>query len=91
MGVTYEVDPADPDPVALDAARQVLAAGGLVVLPTDTVYGIAARPDLPGATERLFEAKRRPPALNLPILASSEPQAWEVAEPTDRLPLMNDL
>jgi tRNA threonylcarbamoyl adenosine modification protein (Sua5/YciO/YrdC/YwlC family) len=80
--VTYEVDPANPDPAALRAAATALASAQLVVLPTETVYGIAARPDLPTATDQLFEAKRRPPSLNLPVLVSSAPQAWDVAEPT---------
>ncbi len=80
--MTYEIDPADPDREALEAAAEELGAGGLAVLPTETVYGIAARPDLPAATERLFDAKRRPPSLNLPVLAASESEAWDVAEPT---------
>jgi L-threonylcarbamoyladenylate synthase len=80
--VTYEIDPANPDRVALQEAAGVLAVGGLVVLPTETVYGIAARPDVPGATDRLFEAKQRPSSLNLPILAAAASQAWTVAEPT---------
>jgi L-threonylcarbamoyladenylate synthase len=56
-------------PEAVDAAARALDDGGLIVLPTDTVYGLAARPDLPGATERVFEAKRRPRGLSLPVLA----------------------
>jgi hypothetical protein len=42
--------------------------GELIVFPTDTVYGIAARPDDAAATARLFEAKRRPLDLTLPVL-----------------------
>jgi L-threonylcarbamoyladenylate synthase len=80
--VVFEVDPSSPDRKAMTAATDALASGGLVVLPTETVYGIAARPDVAAATKRLFEAKRRPPSLNLPILASSESQAWTVVEPT---------
>jgi L-threonylcarbamoyladenylate synthase len=56
-------------PEAMDAAARALDKGNLIVLPTDTVYGLAARPDLPGATERVFEAKRRPRGLSLPVLA----------------------
>jgi tRNA threonylcarbamoyl adenosine modification protein (Sua5/YciO/YrdC/YwlC family) len=46
-------------------------AGGLVVIPTDTVYGLGTRPDDPEAVRRVFEAKRRPPELELPVLAPS--------------------
>lgn len=80
MSVTFELDPAHPGEWAegLDAAAAALEAGGLVVLPTETVYGIACRPDMPDATERLFAAKRRPGTLNLPILASTADQAWSI-------------
>ena len=52
-------------------AAAAVRAGQLVVFPTDTVYGIATRPDDPAATARLFEAKRRPRDLELPVLAAS--------------------
>lgn len=42
------------------AAVQALAAGELVVLPTETVYGIAVRADHPAAVKRLLAAKNRP-------------------------------
>jgi L-threonylcarbamoyladenylate synthase len=69
---------------ALSAAREALAKGDLVVLPTDTVYGVGARGDVPGATARLFDAKRRPRGLTLPVLAVDAGQAWAVAVPDDR-------
>ena len=43
------------------AAIEVLRAGGIVALPTDTVYGIAVALDTPGGVEALFAAKQRPP------------------------------
>jgi len=39
---------------------QVLHGGGLVVYPTDTVYGLGADPTFPDAIRRIFEVKRRP-------------------------------
>jgi L-threonylcarbamoyladenylate synthase len=51
-------------------AVEALARGELVVVPTDTVYGVAARPDLPEATARVFAAKGRPRDLTLPVLAA---------------------
>ena len=65
---------------ALDAAEDALRAGGLVVIPTDTVYGLAARPDIDGATGRLFEAKRRPHELTLPVLVAGASDASQIAE-----------
>jgi L-threonylcarbamoyladenylate synthase len=84
MSRIFEVDPErlGQTAEALDAATEALRAANLVVLPTDTVYGIAARPDLSGATSRLFEAKRRPQSLTLPILTPTEEDAWSVGEPT---------
>ena len=60
-------------PTEDEIARAAAAAlrGELIVLPTDTVYGIGTRPDDPAATGRLFDAKRRPRDLELPVLAPS--------------------
>ena len=65
------VDPASPDPDAIALAAAALAAGQLVVLPTDSVYGVAADPSLPAAVARLFEAKGRPRSLAIPVLVAS--------------------
>jgi L-threonylcarbamoyladenylate synthase len=66
--------PAD-DPVALDLALRALENGELVVIPTDTVYGLAARPDRPGALDAVFAAKGRPAGLALPVLVAGTDQA----------------
>jgi tRNA threonylcarbamoyl adenosine modification protein (Sua5/YciO/YrdC/YwlC family) len=55
----------------LDRALEALARGELVVLPTDTVYGIAARPEKPQAIRRIFDAKGRPDDKPLPVLGAS--------------------
>ena len=86
MTRVFEVDPRRPDQslIALEAATGALAEGRLVVLPTETVYGIACRPDDPSATARVFAAKRRPVGLNLPVLVPSTEMGWEVAVPDER-------
>jgi L-threonylcarbamoyladenylate synthase len=53
-------------------AAVAVREGELIVFPTDTVYGIGARPDDARATSRLFEAKRRPRDLELPVLGATE-------------------
>jgi L-threonylcarbamoyladenylate synthase len=63
----------------LQAATASLDRGDLVVIPTDTVYGLAARPDVSAATEKVFEAKQRPRDLTLPILVGSVAEAGAVA------------
>lgn len=59
-----EVIKVDPNVGGADAARRaadILTRGGLVVFPTETVYGVAARADLPSAMERLRRLKSRKP------------------------------
>lgn len=48
------------DPTALAKVRDILSVDGLVVYPTDTVYGLAADPFRPAAVDRLLAAKGRP-------------------------------
>jgi L-threonylcarbamoyladenylate synthase len=50
---------------------RLLHGGGVVAVPTDTVYGLAASLDHPQAVQRLFEIKRRPTTTALPILVDS--------------------
>jgi len=61
---------ADTDEIAARAAR-TLEGMGLVVMPTDTVYGLAASLDSPCAIEHIFDAKRRPREMPLPVLLAS--------------------
>lgn len=63
---------------------KALREGLLVVVPTDTVYGIAADASVPAATARIFDAKRRPAGLQLPVLVDSLDQAAQVAVIDDR-------
>jgi L-threonylcarbamoyladenylate synthase len=57
---------------------EALAGGRVVGLPTDTVYGLAARLD-PEAVDRIFAAKGRPPNLALPVLIGAREQVGLVA------------
>jgi L-threonylcarbamoyladenylate synthase len=55
----------------LDHIAAVIARGGVVAIPTDTVYGLACHPDHAAAAERIFELKRRPPGMELSLLGAS--------------------
>ena len=57
------------------AAIEVLRAGGVVALPTDTVYGVAVALDTAGGVERLFHVKRRPPDKGIMLLLDDAAQA----------------
>jgi L-threonylcarbamoyladenylate synthase len=67
-----------PAPAVMEAVR-ALGQGRPVGLPTDTVYGLAADPFRPGATDRVFAAKRRPRDVSVPLLVSGVEQALSVA------------
>jgi L-threonylcarbamoyladenylate synthase len=56
---------------ALDATAAALRAGGLVVIPTDTVYGLAALPSHAEAVQAIYRAKGRPEGMHLPVLGAS--------------------
>ncbi|MCI0632715.1 MAG: threonylcarbamoyl-AMP synthase [Actinobacteria bacterium] len=73
-----------PDEDRIERAAAAAIAGRLIVFPTDTVYGIGARPDDAAATGRLFEAKGRPPELELPVLIGSADEARRIAVFDDR-------
>jgi L-threonylcarbamoyladenylate synthase len=62
-----EVAPADE----VERAASCLLAGGVVLLPTDTVYGLAVHPARDDAITRLFAMKGRPRSVNLPVMISS--------------------
>lgn len=67
-------------PAGRDEAVRVLEAGGIVVVPTDTVYGIAVALSTPGGIERLFAAKSRPPDKAIALLVADVAQAGEIGE-----------
>ncbi len=66
------------DAVARTAA--VLERGGIVVVPTDTVYGLAARADDPSATALLFARKGRGADTPLAVLCADAGQALGLAD-----------
>ena len=65
--------------MSLDEAVAALVAARPVILPTDTVYGVAVDPSRPGATARLFAVKARPTDVALPVLAADAEQAFDLA------------
>lgn len=52
----------------VDQAVAILHAGGVIALPTDTVYGLAAALDCPAAVQRIYTLKGRALEKALPIL-----------------------
>lgn len=64
-----------PDPEALRYAAELIARGGVVAIPTDTLYGLAADPFNLAAIEEIYRVKGRSDARALPILVCSVEQA----------------
>ena len=67
-------------PDMLARATAALERGGTVVLPTETVYGIAALPTQPGAVASIFDLKQRPPSMHLAVLVASIDQVELVVD-----------
>lgn len=61
----------------LRRAVQVLLNGGVVLVPTDTVYGLAVLPSAYEGVRRLFELKGRPVERNLPVMVP-DPEALSI-------------
>ena len=67
------------DPAAIALATACLANGGVVAVPTDTVYGIAASLAVPSALRRVFEIKGRSAVKSLPVLVANFEHVAEIA------------
>jgi L-threonylcarbamoyladenylate synthase len=57
-----------------DEVITCLQNGGVALLPTDTVYGLAASPAHESAVQKIFDLKQRPRTVNLPIMVASREQ-----------------
>ncbi|MBZ2115715.1 L-threonylcarbamoyladenylate synthase [Streptococcus gordonii] len=68
----------------MDKIENILAAGGAVVLPTETVYGLFAQALNKEAVERVYELKRRPrdKALNLNVASLEEIYGFSKNQPS---------
>lgn len=76
--MTAPVVPAD-DPAVVERAAKALLGGGLVVLPTETVYGLAALASDPAATRALFARKGRGADVPVAVLCADAGQALALA------------
>ncbi len=65
------VDPNCPDPEPIQKAGKIINHQGLVIFPTQTLYGLAADALNPGAVKQIFSLKQRPAEKPLLILVNS--------------------
>ncbi|MGA1837827.1 L-threonylcarbamoyladenylate synthase [Herbiconiux sp. 11R-BC] len=84
MAATYDCSAPTELLTGMRLARAALARGELVVLPTDTVYGVAADAFDPKAVQRLLDAKGRtrqsPPPVLIPGLPTLDALATDIPE-----------
>lgn len=67
-----------------NALQECIASGGVAVIPTDTVYGLACDPSSAGAVERLYALKGRPPRKPSAVLFFGLEQALRQLEDLPR-------
>ena len=92
MGRVMQISQDSPTSEALDAATKALESGGVIVSPTDSVYGLvcAATPNNP-AHQRIFEIKNRPATQTLPLFVAdpNDLPRYAASVPTWALSLVN--
>lgn len=79
------VNPQNPERSVIEEAWRVLHNNGTVVLPTDTVYGLAANAFSESAVRRVFNIKRRPSSKALPLMVRDLEMAAQVAFVDNRI------
>ncbi|MCA9860942.1 MAG: threonylcarbamoyl-AMP synthase [Thermomicrobiales bacterium] len=72
-------------PHAIEWTAERIASGGVVAIPTDTVYGIAASLTYPDALDRIYAIKGRPAQMPLPVLVSSAAALSHLVELDDSI------
>lgn len=73
-----DVTSGTPSPEAIERGVKALERGGVLAIPTDTVYGLGADASYTGASDRIFELKKRSRNFELPVLVSDVEQAMEI-------------
>jgi L-threonylcarbamoyladenylate synthase len=82
---TLLVDPSAPDRAALERAAETIRDGGIVAVPTDTLYGLAVDPFNADAVRRVFIVKGRREGQALPLIAADLAQIVSRFGPLSRL------
>lgn len=86
-----KIDLLQPDEKILKQAADIVAEGGLVIIPTETVYGIAANASNKNALERLSAVKERPEGKPFSLHVDSKEKIEKIADsiPAAAYKLMN--
>lgn len=89
--VVHRIDPVHPDASMIREAARIIQAGGIIIFPTRTLYGLGADANNPAAIRRLFQIKRRDPEKPISILIKSRKALASIVEniPPAAVPLMD--
>ena len=68
MAEIMRIDPAQPSPQLIDKVAEVIKGGGVIIYPTDTLYGLGANPLDTEAMKKLYAIKGREMAKPIPFL-----------------------
>jgi L-threonylcarbamoyladenylate synthase len=68
MGEIMKIDPINPSPERIEEVAKLIRGGGVVIYPTETLYGLGANPFSPRAVMRLYEIKGREECKPIPFL-----------------------
>ena len=68
------------DKEGIEKASKIAKSGGVVIFPTDTVYGIGCDPYNKKSVDRIYQIKGRPKSKPFPVLAYSIEVAAEIVE-----------
>ena len=70
---------------AIESCADIVRNGGVIVYPTDTVYGVGCDPFNEKAVERIFLVKRRVAEKALPVLSASLIDLEDIVELSDKV------
>jgi L-threonylcarbamoyladenylate synthase len=87
MAEIMRIDPAQPLPQLIDKAAKVIKQGGVIIYPTETLYGLGANPLDPEAMKRLYAIKGREGSKPIPFLIKDQEMLETLVEdvpPTGR-------
>jgi L-threonylcarbamoyladenylate synthase len=80
MAEVIQIDPRHPSPQLIERVARVLQGKGLIIYPTETLYGLGANPCYPEAMKRVYAIKRRDKAKPIPFLIKDQEMLAILAE-----------
>jgi L-threonylcarbamoyladenylate synthase len=72
MAVVMRIDPHNPPSRLIDEVAQVIRGKGVIIYPTETLYGLGANPLYPEAIKRIYAIKGRSVAKPIPFLIKDQ-------------------